>query len=421
MSSLSNTQIEEMQNLKVQIRCLISNIYDLQKLRIGAGNRLVQSFYIQLGIKPSESPDDAEKAEKKLIDRLKWEYSRISDAVAEKNKTVKSVINSLREEKSDKEEDVLTYVRNELDYKLIRSYMLLLEAEEDATKVLDKYVKSHPLWDAFFKDIKGCGPLMSAVCIAYFDIRKARYVSSFYRYAGLDTVRDTDENGNVLFVTVEESPRKVREKIKYSYKCDGSEYTGKVIYTEQYDEEGIQLVTSNTGEHLTWEALVRDGQQVYEDVKTGEEYVGDVYLSEHGRRMGDTEMFEYIDKNGKPATKRGITYNPVLKTKLMGVLTGCLLKAKDPTYSTIYYDYRKRLDGNNKYNNCSVFHKSMMSQRYMIKQFLRNLWTTWRTLEGLEVNYPYEVAKLGHAPHKYNQYQCDKADEWDKKGSKVAN
>ena len=56
----------------------------------------------------------------------------------------------------------------------------------------------------------------------------------------------------------------------------------------------------------------------------------------------------------------------------------------------------------------------MMAQRYMIKQFLRNLWTTWRTIEGLEVNYPYEVAKLGNKPHKYNQYQCEQADKWSK-------
>lgn len=33
-------------NTQLQIRCLISNVYDLQKLRISIGNRLVQSFYI---------------------------------------------------------------------------------------------------------------------------------------------------------------------------------------------------------------------------------------------------------------------------------------------------------------------------------------------------------------------------------------
>ena len=50
-----------------------------------------------------------------------------------------------------------------------------------------------------------------------------------------------------------------------------------------------------------------------------------------------------------------------------------------------------------------------MAKRYMIKQFLRNLWVTWRSLEGLEINEPFEVAKLGQKPHKYNEYQYNMA------------
>jgi hypothetical protein len=44
-----DTGSQEADVLKQQIRCLIANVYDLQKLRISAGNRLVQSFYLQLG------------------------------------------------------------------------------------------------------------------------------------------------------------------------------------------------------------------------------------------------------------------------------------------------------------------------------------------------------------------------------------
>lgn len=35
---------------KEQVRCLVAGVYDLQKLRISAGNRLVQSFYLSRGI-----------------------------------------------------------------------------------------------------------------------------------------------------------------------------------------------------------------------------------------------------------------------------------------------------------------------------------------------------------------------------------
>lgn len=354
---------ENFDNQKQQIRCLISNVYDLQKLRISAGNRLVTSFYIKLGIKPSEKLDSADKDERKMIDRLKADYKRITDGVVTSGCTVKKAIKELNN--SDSKLDI---IKDEVDYKLMNAYMLLLSSEEDSTKVLESFVKAHPMWHAFFNGVKGCGTLMSAVCLAYLDPYKARHVSCFFRYCGLDTVQDMDKEGRKLFKTQDGTNRKVF----------------------------IKDINTETGDCI------------YED-ETGKDYVGDVLVSEHGRRMSDTEMFDYIDKNGNTAQKRGLTYNPIVKTKLMGVLTGCLLKAKDPTYSGIYYDYRARLDNGVKTKDYTDGHKNMMAQRYMIKQFLRNLWTTWRVLEGLPVDNPYEVEKLGHTPHKYNEYQCEQA------------
>lgn len=400
-----------MDNCKEQIRCLISNVYDLQKLRIASGNRLCQSFYVQIGIDPSIklSDDKNDEKAKNLISLLRLEYDRITDGVILNGVSIKKQIKALQ----GKENDGLQWIKTEMDYKLVDSYMLLLKAEEESIKVLDAYVKKHPLWDNFFADIKGCGTLMSAMCIAYLDIRKARYVSSFYCYAGLDTVQDEDKDGNKLFLTQDGTYRKVREKFIYIDRTNGKQYFGKVKKTDEFDSEGNQIILSDEGAYLDCELAMQDGQIVYEDLD-GNEYIGEVVVSEHGRRKGDTQMVEYIDKNGKKQMKRGITYNPILKSKLMGVLSGCLLKAKDPTYSTIYYDYRKRLDNSSYHKDKSLGQKNMMALRYMIKQFLRNLWTTWRVLEGLEVNYPYEVEKLGNKPHKYNQYQCEMADNYNK-------
>lgn len=390
-------------NTKQQIRCIISNVYDLQKLRISAGNRLVQSFYISLGIEPSTSPEDADKDEKRLIDVLRKEYARITDGIAENNMTVKRQIKMFNESKNVS--DHLTYIRDEMDYRLMDSYMLLLKSEENAVKVLDKYVRQHPLWGSFFEPIKGCGTLMSAVCIAYIDITKAKYVSSLYRYCGLDTVQDEDKDGNKLFlrkINGQVMPGKVREKFYYLTQ-DGETYTGTARATEEFDSDGNQIYLGEGKEVLTKEFAFAevDGQQVpvYEDIETLAEYIGDVVASEHGRRKGDTEMFEFVDKDGVKKMKRGITYNPVVKTKLMGVLTGCLLKAKDPVYSKIYYDYRARLDKSPKHKDYTSGHKNMMAQHYMIKQFLRNLYKAWRELEGLPVYEPYEVGVLGIKPH----------------------
>lgn len=395
---------QEADVLKQQIRCLIANVYDLQKLRISAGNRLVQSFYLQLGVAPSTSPDDVDKEEKKMIDRLKAEYKRITDTVAENNKPIKSNIKALRE--SDEEGKCLTLIRNDQDFKLVESYTYLLKAEEESTKSLDKYVKQHKLWDAFFADIKGCGTLMSAVCIAYLDPYVAKYPSSFFRYCGMDTVQDEDKDGNKLYLEkVEGVVTGVKVREAYGYYNSEGQYFGKVQMTDNLSDEGNILFKGEDGGLYEQRQLTKvvDGQEmlIYEEVESGKEYVGDVVVSQHGRKMGDTEMVEYVDAEGNRKLKRSITYNPFVKTKLMGVLTGCLIKAKDPVYSKIYYDYKARLDNSPRYEGYTQAHKNMMARRYMIKQFLRNLHTEWRHLEGLPIYEPYEVEKLGNKPHHF--------------------
>lgn len=406
---------QEADVLKQQIRCLIANAYDLQKLRISAGNRLVQSFYLQLGVAPSTSPDDVDKEEKKMIDRLKAEYKRITDAVAENNKSIKSNIKALRE--SDEEGKRLTLIRNDQDFKLVESYTYLLKAEEESTKSLDKYVKQHKLWDAFFADIKGCGTLMSAVCIAYLDPYVAKYPSSFFRYCGMDTVQDEDKDGNKLYLEkVEGVVTGVKVREAYGYYNSEGQYFGKVQMTDNLSDEGNILFKGEDGGLYEQRQLTKvvDGQEmlIYEEVESGKEYVGDVVVSQHGRKMGDTVMVEYVDAEGNRKLKRSITYNPFVKTKLMGVLTGCLIKAKDPVYSKIYYDYKARLDNSPRYEGYTPAHKNMMAQRYMIKQFLRNLHTEWRHLEGLPIYEPYEVEKLGNKPHHLNERQHQLAQEY---------
>lgn len=407
--SITNvTTGEETDILKQQIRCLIANVYDLQKLRISAGNRLVQSFYLQLGVAPSTSPDDVDKEEKKMIDRLKAEYNRITDAVAENNKSIKANIKALRE--SDEDGKRLTLIRNDQDFKLVESYTLLLKAEEESTKSLDKYVKQHKLWDAFFADIKGCGTLMSAVCIAYLDPYVAKYPSSFFRYCGMDTVQDEDKEGNKLYLEkIDGVVTGIKVKEAYGYYNNEGQYFGKVQATDNLSDDGFLLFKGEDGGLYEQRQLskVVDGQEmlIFEEIESGKEYVGDVVVSQHGRRMGDTEMVEYTDAEGNRRLKRSITYNPFVKTKLMGVLTGCLIKAKDPVYSKIYYDYKARLDNSPRYEGYTPAHKNMMAQRYMIKQFLRNLHTEWRNLEGLPIYEPYEVEKLGNKPHHLNERQ----------------
>lgn len=122
----------------------------------------------------------------------------------------------------------------------------------------------------------------------------------------------------------------------------------------------------------------------------------------HGRSRSDTEEYEYTNKNGELAIKKGLTYNPILKSKLIGVLATCIIKAKDPVYSKIYYDYKFRIQNMPKHKDKSKNHQNNMAMRYMIKQLLTNLWVYWRKAENLAVTESYAVAKLNMNPHGFN-------------------
>lgn len=339
--------VEIRDNQKEKIRNLVKGTYDIQKLRIATGNRIVQSFNIQMGQAPSTKQEDMQDETQSMIKQLRDEYRRITDAYTKGSFVVKRKVGKTTEEKEVKvsrnvridkvitelvnnEDAEISLVKSKIDYELIGTYIDLLETEEKMNKIIAKEVEKHPLWDAFFKDVVGCGPLMSAVCIAYFDIDKARHVSSFWKYAGLDTVD----------------------------------------------------VATDGGEHIR-----------------------------EGRSKKHTEMFDYTDKDGNVKQKRGITYNPELKTKLVGVLGSSFLKKPGCKYEQIYRDYRNRLNNRQDSDKLSDLRKHRMANRYMIKQFVRDLWVTWRALAGYEVTEPYEVAVLGRKPHLYNEYHTRVAKE----------
>jgi len=109
---------------------------------------------------------------------------------------------------------------------------------------------------------------------------------------------------------------------------------------------------------------------------------------------------EYIDKKGKLKTKKSITFNPFLKTKLLGVLGPSFLKAGQTSpYAKIYYDYKNRLENHKIYKDTTKGHRHKMANRYMVKMFLIDLHINWRSIAGLPVSDPYHIAKLGYQKH----------------------
>jgi len=115
------------------------------------------------------------------------------------------------------------------------------------------------------------------------------------------------------------------------------------------------------------------------------------------RRKEHLEVREYTDKNGEVKEKLSLSYNPFLKSKLMGVLSVSFLRLNSP-YREIYDNYRNRLDNHVKYKEVSKGRKNLMARRYMIKIFLKDLFIVFCRLSGRGEPVPYEQAKLGMKP-----------------------
>lgn len=311
---------------KVLLRSLVDNVYDTQGVRITIGNRLVANLR-SLGLvetpaaskakagkkgASAEKEEDQEKLERennKVLSCVMQEYDKISEVYATQFNSTGAISKALQAMGSDN-----VYIKSDLTYRIVSSFKQMVAAEESMIDVLTREVKRHPMWDAFFKNVKGCGPMMAAVCIAYLDPYKARWPSSFYCYCGLDVV--VDENGS------------------------------------------------------------------------------------HARTRRDCKMVEYITKDGEVATKKSLGYNPVLKTKLVGVLgTSFLRCGKGSKYPDLYYDYKNRLQNREDCKDLRPVVIHRRATRYMVKIFLKDLWYAWRELEGLPTGDDYAVAMLGRAPH----------------------
>jgi len=281
---------DKMSNLKTIVR----GAYDIQKLRIQMGNRIVGNFKAKLGQEPSESEDTLDAEGKMILNNLRVHYKKITDGVA-----------IFPKQSSFKGDEVIS---NYTELSLISQYFDLEKSEKTHFTRLGNILKEYPVYSEFLNDVKGVGPAMAGVIISEIDITKAKYPSSLWAYAGLDVAN----NG-----------------------------AGR----------------SRKAEHL--------------------------------------REYEYVDKEGETKLKKGITFNPFLKTKLVGVLGSSFLRAGDNKYSQIYRGYKSRLENHPEHKDKTKGHRHNMATRYMVKQFLIDLHMAWRAIEGLSVSEPYHVAKLG--------------------------
>ncbi len=355
--------------IPLNLRVIVRGAYDVQKLRISMGNRLVGNLKAKMGQLPGTAEESLDDVSKKILGELRAALPKISDIIhLTNNPEVDSEVEGDEAEDLDEVLDAVgddaknerkaakagkliidlvsrrymiatekrktfptrasfkgdPIISDYTELTLIGQYIDLEKQEKQAFGRLKNILQDYPIYTEFLSKTRGCGPMMSGVILSEIDIHKARHPSSLWMFAGLDVAPDG---------------------------------RGR----------------SRRAEHLVDRT--------------------------------------YTDKEGKEAVRRGITFQPTLKTKLIGVLGPSFLKVKGGSeYGEIYYKYKYRMENHEKYGIAndgkvdevtghkvtSKGRRHAMAIRYTVKMFLMNLHIAWRKLEGLPVSLPYHEAKLGY-------------------------
>lgn len=401
---------EQDQTIINHIRPIYRGVEDIQKIRIQMGNRIAASFRRRVGMKIDASIEEDREKMKAILENiladLVEEYSRLTDSIVTGDADI--AVGRLPTPKKFQPTPVISSYS---ELVLVDQYVRQLEAEQNCMKAMESALNENLLYTSYLKDIVGVGPKMAAVLISELDPYKAKYVTSYWRYAGLDTVvlgRYTNAKGETVVVP--------HMQILAYYADRPEEDMARPMYVD-----GCEVEFFTKGRDRTKACQV-----------------------EH----------EYTTKDGEKAIRMGISFNPQLKTKLIGVLAPSFLKAsvtmmngekstkktrlakaremgfardlKEPTLSKavdeflkangvavykqyskfgeMYYNYRRRLESSRRkeHQGLSAIQIHNRALRYMVKEFLRELHIVTCHLYGLPIYESYEKAKLG-LNHRRNQ------------------
>lgn len=468
MSDNTSIETDDLIVTKPILRAMMRGTYDLQSLRVETGNRIGMNFRAKLGLledftngvaddeESDESSDEddgvddarqrTEKEAKKALAILKLRYERITDGIVEVTRRRKY--------------DYDGVISNYTELCLVGQYLDLLKKEQRHFRDLGHAVESFSIWSQFLNDVRGVGPALASIIISEIDIHKARYPSSLHAYAGLDVVTTWVLQGTKvrrINLTKTEPVLDLPLELPALERQDNGETVcvidddAEVTWRGDDPSGVVRVPDSSKAVDAQQGAIVlfrRDGYEIEARYRLFQ-------LGGRSRRKEHLIDVEYKAKDGTIKTRKSITFNPFLKTKLIGVLGPSFLRAGGK-YKDLYNEYKFRIsnmpqhmdlvivdgDGPVGMNIAGAFpttskrhkdgfrfkteqgflidkslgcyddtgqtrratyrrgktrgHRHNMAVRYMVKLFLNDLYNAWRELEGLPVAPTYQEAKLGH-------------------------
>jgi len=326
------------------LKLMVKGSYDLQALRMQAGLRLCANFRAKLMQMPGAaladgSEDGSEESEMseealKIVDRLKDSYKRLTDGIA-KNRTIPT-------EKGFHGDELIS---DYTELMLVDQYIRLEQQETQQFGQLIHTLKKIPIYTEYLADVRGIGPALAAVLITYLDPAKARHVSSFWKYCGLDVGPDGA----------------------------GRSRRAAHLVDREYINKNGEAATRLSTTYNPWLKMKLLGA------------MGPSFLRSNSPWRSSFD--DYRHRINSDPSREKVTvgeWKKVFASSKKYVAAGTLSQEQMDA------DMRK-LWSPGRIKNAAL--------RYMVKMFLAELWVKWRTLENLEVTEPYYVAKLGMRPH----------------------
>lgn len=160
------------------IKPMVKGCYDLQELRMQSGLRLAANFKSKLK-KHGDEEVDPEKEAETILDKLRESYRNLTTAIARNRELPK---------REGFVGDPLIAEYGELV--LVHQFVALEKQENNHFRFLGEALEDVPIYMAYLIHQRGVGPAMAGALISKLDPYKARHVSSFWKFAGLDVGPD---------------------------------------------------------------------------------------------------------------------------------------------------------------------------------------------------------------------------------------
>jgi len=321
--------------------------YDLQAIRIALGNRTEDPALYTVKV---DEKTGKEKKTKKKATRSQMEValqSLVTKLTVDADPSTEATPAPLNLDEEDRQF-------------LLRQNYMMESLEADTLSRIKDVVETIPIYQQFLKGVKGCGITMSAVILSEMQMATPAEWSEI-------------------------APENVLTRTEYTLvDADNVSWNFYKVTVNHVTETKEGPVTS-----VRTRVYFKKGTELYRDVCPT--------VSAAWAYAGMTTDVETGKATRRQKGKR-FNWNPLLKTKMLGVLGSCMIKASSPY--RVHYDNRKHRTESAEWGT-SKAHRHADANRVMVKMFIQDLWNAWRKLEGFPRPAPYSEAILGriHGDH----------------------